>query len=129
MHKERGFTLIELLIVLAILGILIGVVTMSVGTLVTTARERGMKAERETVRAAIDVYSTQDVSLDGGAAITAVGGGTLPHHQILSPTDTDALFNKYLTRNSRYYYTWAAGGVDLMVCTDATAATSECYPE
>ncbi|MGM0401432.1 MAG: type IV pilin protein, partial [Chloroflexota bacterium] len=33
MRQERGFTLIELLIVLAILGILVGIVAMSVGGL------------------------------------------------------------------------------------------------
>ena len=43
MRKEDGFTLIELLIVLAIVGILIGIVTMSVGNLNQTAKERGMK--------------------------------------------------------------------------------------
>ena len=45
MRKQSGFTLIELLIVLAILGILVGIVTMSVSNLQATALARGRAAE------------------------------------------------------------------------------------
>ena len=44
MRKQSGFTLIELLIVLAILGILVGIVTMSVSNLQATALARGKAA-------------------------------------------------------------------------------------
>ena len=49
MRKEHGFTLIELLIVLAILGILVGVVAMSVGGLNVNAKNRSMAGDGAAV--------------------------------------------------------------------------------
>lgn len=110
MRKEHGFTLIELLIVLAILGILVGVVAMSVGGLTDSATERAQTAELQTVQTAIDTYNTQDVAVDGADAIVARGTAA----QITS-TDTDAPFNTYLRRDTKYSYTWDAGGANLAV--------------
>ena len=120
MRKEHGFTLIELLIVLAILGILIGIVTMSVGNLNQTAKERGMKAEKEIVQVAIDTYNTQDVTVDGSA--------TISEQTDLVKITTDenvSPFAKYLQRDTKYYYTWGAGGADLQVCDDSDG--TNCY--
>ena len=123
MRKEHGFTLIELLIVLAILGILIGIVTMSVGNLNQTAKERGMKAEKEIVQVAIDTYNTQDVTVDGSDAISAQATRV----QIDADDTTTYPFAKYLQRDTKYYYTWGAGGADLQVCDKQTGGT--CFPE
>jgi len=105
MRKEHGFTLIELLIVLAILGILVGVVAMSVGGLTDSATKRAKDAELQVVQTAIDTYNTQDVAVDGDPAIVARGTAA----QIKS-TDTDAPFNVYLKRDTKYLYSWAADG-------------------
>jgi len=120
MRKEHGFTLIELLIVLAILGILIGIVTMSVGNLNQTAKERGMKAEKDIVQVAIDTYNTQDVTVDGSDAISAQADLT----KITTSTD-DFPFAKYLQRGTKYYYSWGAGGASLTVCDDSDG--TNCY--
>lgn len=112
MRKEHGFTLIELLIVLAILGILVGVVAMSVGGLTDSAKARAVTAEYQTVLTAIDTYNTQDVAVDQrdaipeqatAAAIEACEDGTSP------------FFCKYLRRDTKYEYGWAVGGENL--CT------------
>ena len=105
MRKQSGFTLIELLIVLAILGILVGVVAMSVGNLNDTAKARALASELEVVQTAIDTYNTQDVTVDGSAAITARATAA-----VIGTADTDAPFAKYLKRATKYSYTWAAGG-------------------
>ncbi len=110
MRKEHGFTLIELLIVLAILGILVGVVAMSVGGLTDSATARAKNAELQTLQTAIDTYNTQDVAVDGAAAIVA--------RAVAAPvksTDADAPFSKYLKRDTKYSYTWAAEGDTLAV--------------
>ena len=105
MKKQSGFTLIELLIVLAILGILVGIVTMSVGNLQATALQRGHDAETQTVQTAIDTYNTQDVTVDGGAAI-----GARAVAAVIASGDLDAPFTKYLKTTTKYEYTWIAGG-------------------
>jgi prepilin-type N-terminal cleavage/methylation domain-containing protein len=110
MRKEHGFTLIELLIVLAILGILVGIVAMSVGDINATAKERGMNSELEIVQTAIDTYNTQDVTVDGADAIGARAAAA-----VITSADADAPFAKYLKRDTKYSYTWSAGGEDLAV--------------
>jgi|YNPBryantNP2012_1023418.scaffolds.fasta_scaffold165940_1 prepilin-type N-terminal cleavage/methylation domain-containing protein len=110
MRKQQGFTLIELLIVLAILGILIGIVAMSVGGLNQTAKSRGMNSEKEIVQTAIDTYNTQDVTVEGSATIPARATAAT-----IGTADTDAPFAKYLKRATKYKYTWAAGGDTLVV--------------
>ena len=57
--KRRGFTLIELLIVLTILSILAGVVMLSVGGSITTARETAYTSVKGQVRTAAIAYSIQ----------------------------------------------------------------------
>ena len=113
MRKEHGFTLIELLIVLAILGILVGVVAMSVGGLTESAKARAVTAEYQIVQTAIDTYNTQDVAVDQRDAI--------PASEAVEPIDacedgTSPFFCKYLRRDTKYSYSWGADGEDL--CTD-----------
>ena len=107
-RNNKGFTLIELLIVLAILGILVGIVAMSVGGLVGTARTTGMDAEKEIVQTAIDTYNTQDVAVNPGDN-TAIGVQSTWTQ--VGPATTD--FAKYLKRTTKYYYKWGAGGSSL----------------
>ncbi|MCD6518828.1 MAG: type II secretion system protein [Anaerolineae bacterium] len=118
MRKEQGFTLIELLIVLAILGILVGIVAMSVGGLTDTAKERGMRSELEVVQTAIDTYNTQDVIVDGATAITANTTWTQ-----IDPSSSSIPFAKYLKRTTKYYYIWGAGGANLTVGDDDDPAS------
>lgn len=112
MRKEHGFTLIELLIVLAILGILVGIVAMSVGDLTDTAKERGIQSELEIVQTAIDTYNTQDVLVDGSTAISACATAAV------IPADSSYGFNKYLKKATKYTYTWEASGVNLDCADD-----------
>ena len=106
--RKRGFTLIELLIVLAILGILVGVVAMSVGGLNDTAVKRGLQSEWTVVQTSMDAYNTQDVIVDGSAAITA----PTTWEQIDSESGA---FTKYLKLDTKYYFTWAAEGITMTV--------------
>ena len=111
MRKQAGFTLIELLIVLAILGILVGIVTMSVSNLQATALARGKAAEKQTVETAIDTYNTQDVAVDGST-------NTIPAQTDAAtvPAGTGSpYFNKYLKAATKYTYTWDANGANVTV--------------
>jgi prepilin-type N-terminal cleavage/methylation domain-containing protein len=112
--RKSGFTLIELLIVLAILGILVGIVAMSVGNLTETALKRGLQSEYNVVQTAMDAYNTQNVAVDGEAAIAAQATAA----QILAAGTT---FEQYLKRDTKYYYTYIAGGDTLVVQDKATS--------
>ena len=59
MLNEGGFTLIELLIVLAIMGILVGITALSLGGVVASSEDTGMNGEKDQVRTAIDAYNTE----------------------------------------------------------------------
>ena len=56
MHGEGGFTLIELLVTIAILGILFGIVTLTLGGLTTDAEANSCNAELAVVQSAADIY-------------------------------------------------------------------------
>src|ERR1700676_1868300 len=83
---QRGFTLIELLVVVTILGVLAGIVTLSLVGLTTNATTQACTTEYKKVQAAIDAYMadkqlfsitaqsnyTNDMTGAGGA-----GGGSV----------------------------------------------------
>src|SRR6202790_2338608 len=53
---QRGFTLIELLVVVTILGVLAGIVTLSLVGLTTNANTQACNTEYKTVQSALDAY-------------------------------------------------------------------------
>ncbi|NLG27174.1 MAG: prepilin-type N-terminal cleavage/methylation domain-containing protein [Chloroflexi bacterium] len=110
MRRESGFTLIELLIVLAILGILVGVVAMSLGGVEGSTVARGQATELAAVQRAIDTYNRIDVIVDGAEPIRARATPVA-----IGPHDHDAPFCKYLESATAFRYTWTAGGMHLTV--------------
>jgi prepilin-type N-terminal cleavage/methylation domain-containing protein len=53
---QRGFTLIELLVVVTILGVLAGIVTLSLVGLTTNSSVQACNSEYKTVQAALDAF-------------------------------------------------------------------------
>jgi len=68
---EHGFTLVELLIVVAILGILSGIVVFAVGNLTATAQSNACASEKSTIGTALEAFKAQT-----GAYPAASGGNT-----------------------------------------------------
>lgn len=138
-RRQRGFTLIELLIVLAVLGILVGLVATNVAALAHTARLRAMAQEREIVHKAIAIYNAHNVASEGHPAILPRNETTpivlevdkfpydkanpIAYENWLAKERTHgtnqqyaALFAEYLRGDTRFYYAWEAGGANLVVC-------------
>lgn len=74
--EESGFTLVELLIVIAILGVLAGVVVFSVAGITDNGQTAACKTEASTVRAAEEAFfakstASPKVYTDGAGLVTA----------------------------------------------------------
>ncbi len=107
--RDDGFTLIELLIVIAILAILVSIVAVNVTGLLTGVTETALQVELDLVQVAIDKYNSWDVSVNGASPIADIGDW-----RRVTAGDPDAPFGKYLSRPTRFYYTWNYGGADLV---------------
>jgi prepilin-type N-terminal cleavage/methylation domain-containing protein len=66
---EHGFTLVELMIVVAILGILGGIVVFAVANLTGNAQSNACASEKSTIGTALDTFKAQT------AAYPAASGG------------------------------------------------------
>jgi len=110
MDNERGFTLIELLIVLAIMGMLVGITALSLGDLICTTETTTMSAEEGQVQTAIDVYNTQN-ALGDSCCLTSIA-----LQDVAAKVTPAALtFGQFVRRDTKYFYTWEAGGANLQV--------------
>ena len=109
-QQDSNLTPIEVLIILAVLGILLGLCAMSFGNLRTDPQRRAMLAERDSVQLAIDTYNQQDLGMSAASAIPARGSPAA-----ITRTLEDAPFRKYLPRETQFLYTWGSNGKGLTV--------------
>jgi prepilin-type N-terminal cleavage/methylation domain-containing protein len=117
---QQGFTLIELLVVVTILGILAGIVTLSLVGLTTNANVQACNSEYKTVQTALDAFMA-DNNLD---SVTSAGPTNNMAQQIGPNNSAYALFvnlsspplgvtqTHNYTRNgtTQFQYTWDAHG-------------------
>ena len=100
--SEGGFTLIELLVTIAILGVLFGIVTLTLSGVGSDAEATVKVAECAVVQSAADIWLAADtgneITLRGSAAVIATGSA-------------DAEFRVYLRDlPTRYTYSWTIAG-------------------
>jgi prepilin-type N-terminal cleavage/methylation domain-containing protein len=116
---QQGFTLIELLVVVTILGVLAGIVTLSLVGLTTNASVQSCKSEYKTVQAALDAF----MAANNVDTINAGGPTTNMQTQLLpilpATTNPLSLFNSNpgpgspnYTRNgtTQFSYQWDSHG-------------------
>ena len=117
---QQGFTLIELLVVVTILGILAGIVTLSLVGLTTHANVQACQTEYKTVQAALDSYmANNNLSNTGLAKAQLVYTNDMTGGAGGSKTGTVQLYNANPSSNSpnytrngttQFYYEWDAFG-------------------
>ena len=108
---QQGFTLIELLVVVTILGILAGIVTLSLVGLTTRSNVQACNTEYKVVQAALDAYMAANnlSTLPGGAQtsytndMTGAAGGNVPLFNS-SPSSTTPNYTRNGT--TQFYYEW-----------------------
>jgi prepilin-type N-terminal cleavage/methylation domain-containing protein len=117
---QRGFTLIELLVVVTILGVLAGIVTLSLVGLTTNANVQACNTEYKTVQSALDAYMADKglAALPGAQSnptndMTGTGNAVWPGNgtvQLFVPNPSYT--NPNYTRNgtTQFFYTWDASG-------------------
>ena len=143
---QQGFTLIELLVVVTILGILAGIVTLSLVGLTTHSNTAACNSEYKTVQSALDAYMANNnlqvlpinANTDSfGAQITFTndmsGGG------LGLKTGSVALYNANPTQSSpnytrngttQFFYTWDQFGKITAIGSNAGgAAINGCVPK
>ena len=114
---QQGFTLIELLVVVTILGILAGIVTLSLVGLTTRSNTAACNSEYKTVQAALDAYmannnlatlpavqTTYTNDMTGSYnATTNVHGGTV---QLYNASPSQSAANYTRNGTTQFYYEW-----------------------
>jgi prepilin-type N-terminal cleavage/methylation domain-containing protein len=131
---QGGFTLIELLVVVTILGILAGIVTLSLVGLTTRANVQACNTEYKTVQAALDAYFANQSKVNGTAQIPAQGpaltndmqNGAVPLYTT-TPSDTTPNYTRNGT--TQFYYKWDSFGRITGIGSDsAGTAIRGCVP-
>jgi prepilin-type N-terminal cleavage/methylation domain-containing protein len=138
---QQGFTLIELLVVVTILGILAGIVTLSLVGLTTHSSVQACNSEYKTVQAAIDAYmANANLSALPPNTHTDVNGAQVAFTNDMTGAGTGsvALYNgsptaqsPNYTRNgtTQFYYTWDQFGKITAIGSNAGGAgITGCVP-
>jgi len=91
--EESGFTLVELLIVIAILGVLAGVVVFSVAGIQDNSQTSACKAEASTVKSAEEAYYVRNKAYGTASDLTTAPNkllGSTPTLVTITLTGTPA---------------------------------------
>ena len=115
---QRGFTLIELLVVVTILGVLAGIVTLSLVGLTTNASLQSCKSEYKTVQAALDAFmanNNTDTIAEQKVATNVMTGILYQGKSLYNLTPSGSSPNYTRNGTTQFQYTWDVNGKILAV--------------
>ncbi len=132
---QQGFTLIELLVVVTILGILAGIVTLSLVGLTTRANVQACNQEKATIQAALDAYIANQSQTTGSTVVTITAAATPTNNMtttvpLFQANPTAAQPNYTRNNITQFYYTWDQFGKITGITYDSNAAhtITNCVP-
>ena len=121
---QQGFTLIELLVVVTILGILAGIVTLSLVGLTTNSNVQACNSEYKTVQAALDAFMANNNvdTINGGtdtnnmATVLVTSSGLSLYN--LNPSATSPNYTRNGT--TQFFYSWDTHGKITNIYSDGS---------
>lgn len=123
--RAEGFTLIEILVVITIISILATAGTTSYTTLTKNSRDSRRKADLEEIRAALEMYKSNNgsypASITSGSVIEDVSPGTNTYLQKVPDDPREPTYTYTFTFSSGSYELGAYlenGGSDTASCGD-----------
>ncbi len=113
--KQSGFTLMELLIVIAILGLLLGLIAPRLGGITASTADNVCDTNNKGIRGMTAMFQETNGRLPGNltnmVVETAAGTGTLPSVQTSTTEDEEVLSASFAGRNFPGLYTLEAEDV------------------
>ncbi len=109
---KKSFTLIEILVAATIIGVLFGVASVSYNSLTKSSRDAKRKADLEQIRAALEMYRSNDVNSSyptaGTCSALATALSAPTNYLPTFPSDPKASFYSYGCVSSSSNYTLGA---------------------
>ncbi len=99
--KRNGFTIVEMLVVVAILGVLVGIVTTAAGSAIRQSRIKRTAAMRTVLQAGLATYYAQKGEWPGklkNLSEQGTAGGKL-RVEYLSETEADGVFQELVSES------------------------------
>ena len=105
-NARGGFTIVELLVVIAVIGVLMGIVTTAATASIRQARERRISAMKQTLQAGLAAYYAKNDEWPGALKNIADDGSFTEDemrngYKILTDTQTENVFRELIEKSTQ----------------------------